>query len=205
MIEKILPKVYDITCLEDNGRYRAYLFTEPTPTPVDTGLSSATEELFDGIERVGVEPERVATTHDDDNHIGGLDNIVERFDIETWAPEQRALDVPLHPNHVYADGQKTATFVGIHVPDHGGENHALIDEDAGVAVLGDVLVGADQRRLPAGYLHFPQEFHSEELNAAEDNRRPLIQSELDIGLVFHSSSVTTEARDRIDAYIHSLR
>ena len=152
MPTELADGVHDITCrTEDSGkRYRAFLFTDGTPTLFDAGLAETAESVFEGIEAVGVEPERLVITHGDGDHIGGFDAIVDRYGIETWVPEQTELETDHVPDHRYGDGDRIGRFEAVSVPGHEPDNHALIDEDAAIAVLGDAVSGADQRGLPAG-------------------------------------------------------
>jgi glyoxylase-like metal-dependent hydrolase (beta-lactamase superfamily II) len=184
MPTELVNGVYDITCREENGkRYRVFLFTGETPTLLDAGLADTVEAVFDGVADVGVEPERLIITHGDGDHIGGFDAMVDRYDVETWVPEQLAHDTE-------------------HVPGHEADNHALIDEDVGVAVMGDAVSGADQRGLPPGYFHLPPAVYSQNLNEAEENLERLLAYEFDVGLVYHGSSVTENAREKLGRYVN---
>jgi len=149
MVTEITDAVYDITCFDEpeGKRYRAFLFTDGTPTLFDAGLSGTTDALADGISAVGSEPERLVITHGDGDHVGGFDSVVDRYDVETWVPEQFDVETEHEPDNWYGDGDRIGRFTAIHTPGHAPENHSLIDEDAGIVVLGDALSGADQRGL----------------------------------------------------------
>lgn len=204
MPTELVESVHDITCrTEDSGkRYRVFLFTAGTPTLFDTGLAETAEAVFDGVEAVGVEPERLIVTHGDGDHIGGFDAIVDRYDLETWVPEPTELETDHEPDHRYGDGDRIGQFEAVHVPGHEPDNHALIDERAGVAVMGDAVSGADQRGLPAGYFHLPPAAYSVDLNEAERSLGRLLDYEFEVGLVFHGSSVTENARRKLDRYVN---
>jgi glyoxylase-like metal-dependent hydrolase (beta-lactamase superfamily II) len=88
------------------------------------------------------------------------------------------------------------------VPGHTEHNHALIDEDAGVAITGDTVFGADHRGLPTGYFHHPPAVYSEAPGAAEENLARLLDYEFDVALVSHGSSVTQNAREKLDQYVN---
>jgi hydroxyacylglutathione hydrolase len=199
---EITDGVYDITAREEPSgkRYRVFLFTEGTPTLVDTGLPDSVETVVAGIEEVGVEPERLIVTHGDGDHVGGFDGIVEAFDPETWVPE--ATDAGVEADHRYGDGDRIGRFVAVHAPGHEPDNHALIDEDAGIAVMGDAISGADQRGLPAGNFHLPPAVYSQDLNQAEESLERLLEYEFDVALVFHGSSVTEDAHAKLDRYVN---
>lgn len=194
--------IYDITCREDDGkRYRVFLSTCGTPTLFDAGLPDTVEVLTEGLAEIGTDPERLVVTHGDGDHVGGFDGLVDRYDLETWVPRQTALETDHDPDHRYGDGDRIGRFTAVHAPGHEPDNHALIDEDAGVAVLGDALSGADQRGLPAGYFHLPPAVYSRDLNEAEESLERLLDYEFDIGLVYHGSSVTEDARAKLERYV----
>lgn len=204
MPTELVDGVYDITCrTEESGkRFRVFLVTGELPTLFDTGLAGTTEAVFDGVAAVGVEPDRLVVTHGDPDHIGGFDAIAEHYDIETWVPEATDLDTEHDPEYRYRDGDRIGRFKSVHVPGHEPDNHALIDEDAGIAVMGDAVSGADQRGLPAGNFHLPPAVYSQDLNEAESNLERLLAYEFDVGLVYHGSSVTTNAREKLDRYVN---
>jgi len=203
MSTELADDVYDITCRDVDGKlYRVFLFTGGTPTLLDAGLEDTVEAVFDGVADVGVEPERLVVTHGDGDHVGGLDAIVDRYDLETWVPEQTELDGKHPPDHRYGDGDRIGRFTAVHVPGHAPDNHALVDEDAGIAVMGDAVSGADQRGLPAGEFHLPPAVYSTDLGEAEESLDRLLDYEYDVGLVYHGSSVTENAREKLDRYVN---
>jgi glyoxylase-like metal-dependent hydrolase (beta-lactamase superfamily II) len=117
-------------------------------------------------------------------------------------PEQLDVETDHDPDHRYGDGDRIGRFTAVHTPGHEPENHALIDEDAGVAVLGDALSGADQRGLPTGYFLLPPAVYSQDLNLAEESLERLLAYEFDVGLVYHGSSVLEDARAKIDRFVN---
>ena len=205
MPTELVDDVYDITCREVNGkRYRVFLLTGGTPTLFDTGFEATAETVIEGIESIGVEPERLIVTHADGDHVGAFDAIVDRYGPETWVPEQSDLDTDSDPDHRYGDGDRIGRFTAVHVPGHEPDNHVLIDEDAGLAVMGDAVSGADQRGLPAGYFHLPPGVYSQNLNEAEANLERLTEYDFDVGLVFHGSSVLERASEKLERYVTAL-
>lgn len=204
MPEEIVENVHDITCLNEPAgkRYRAFLFTDETPTLVDTGLERSTETLIQAIDDIGTKPQRVIITHGDGDHIGGFDTINRQFDVETWVPKQTEASFATDPTYRYDDGAEIGRFVAVHTPGHEPDNHALIDEESGIAVLGDALSGADQRGLQEGYFHLPPAVYSQDLNQAEESLTRLLEYEFTVGLVFHGSSVTTDARSKLERYVN---
>ena len=203
MPREIVTGVYDITCRVEGGkRYRVFLFAGETPTLLDAGFADTAEAVFDGVADVGVDPERLIVTHGDGDHVGGFDAMVDRYGVETWVPEGTDLDADHPPDHRYGDGDRIGRFTAVHVPGHEPDNHALIDEDAGIAVMGDAVSGANQRGLPAGYFHLPPAVYSRDLNEAERSLEALLAYEFDVGLVYHGSSVTEDAREKLDRYVN---
>lgn len=168
---------------------------------MDAGLADTVDALADGIDEVGVTPERLIITHGDGDHIGGFDAVVERYDLETYVPEQTTVDADHDPDHRYSDGDDIGPFIAVHVPGHTEDNHALIDEDAGFAVMGDAVFGSDARGLPAGYFVLPTAFYSADLVAADEHLERLLDYDFDAGLVYHGSSVTDDAAEKLDAFV----
>jgi glyoxylase-like metal-dependent hydrolase (beta-lactamase superfamily II) len=204
MYTEIADGVYDVTCRDEEGgkRYRVFFFTDGTPTLVDAGLEDTVDAVTRAVADIGVEPERLVVTHGDGDHIGGFDALASTYDLETWVPEQTATELESEPTHRYGDGDHIGPFVAVHTPGHEPDNHALVDEDAGIAVLGDAASGADQRGLPEGYFHLPPAVYSTDLNQAEASLEKLLDYEFGVGLVFHGSSVLDGASEKLDRYVN---
>ena len=202
MPSELTNDVYDIGLADANGRIRAYLVDRGTSTLFDAGLEGTTDALLDGIEAVGVEPDRVVITHGDPDHVGGFDAVCTAYDVETWVPEETALDAERDPDRRYGHGDAIGRYEAVHVPGHTPGSSALVDEDAGLLVAGDALVGADWRGLPAGYLLPPPKHYTEDQDAAEENLDRLLEYEFDAALVYHGSSVTDGARERLDRFLN---
>lgn len=204
MYEEIVPGVYDVTCrVESEGnRYRVFLFTGGTPTLVDAGFADTASTVFEAVEEIGVEPERLVVTHGDGDHVGGFDAMVDRYGVETYLPEQSDVDVEHEPDHRYGDGEEIGRFTAVHTPGHKRDNHVLIDEDAGIAVMGDAASGSDQRGLPEGYFVLPPAVYSEDLNLAEESLARLLEYDFDVALCFHGSSVTERANEKLSRFVN---
>lgn len=201
MPTEILPGVYDVTCAETSfGRIRAFLFEDGTL--VDCGLPDTADALLDGIAATGVDVERLVVTHDDADHVGGFDAVVRTHWAETHVPDGAVLDTEFAPDNCYGDGDEVGPFEAVHLPGHADHQHALVDEDRGVAVLADALSGADQRGLPAGHFHLPPAAHTDDLAQAEASLERLLEYEFDAGLVFHGSSVISDASEKVGAYVY---
>lgn len=220
MIDEIVTGVYDLTVREANGgRYRVFLFDGDEPTLVDAGFGDTVDVVAEGLDELGVEPARIAVTHGDGDHVGGLAGLAERYDAETWVPESTAFDDGFEPDHRFGDGDAIGRFTAVHVPGHTADHHVLvdesarfgdpagigdsagIDESAGVAVLGDCVFGSDSRGLPHGYFVLPPAYYSEDLGAADENLERLLDYAFDVGLVYHGSSVTSGASEKLRAFV----
>lgn len=221
-VSEIAPDVYDITWqakdegpeLMQGNRWRSFLFDseDSVPTLVDTSKRERVDVLIDSIEAIGVEPERLLITHRHSDHVGGIDAVVERFGVETWVPEKDnpyeldRVTVETPPNHVYTDGEEIGRFTAVTVPGHTPGSSVFVDEDAGIAVMGDVVSGADRRGLPSGYLiHPPQSTHvlqpPEAVVDAEENLAKLLDYDFEVALVFHGSSVREGASEKLRRYV----
>jgi glyoxylase-like metal-dependent hydrolase (beta-lactamase superfamily II) len=221
----VADTVYDITWqTADEGpditrgeRHRTYFFDLPgdVPTLVDTCFQNRAEYLFEGIERTGVEPERLIITHRHLDHIGAFDEVVERYDLETWVPEEDnvveiddyGIDIQTEPDHLFGDRERIGRFETVHVPGHSPGNSVLVDEEAGFAHCADTVCGSDRRGLPPGYLlHPPQATHTnqppEAAVAAEVNLEKLLDYEFDVALLNHGTPVFEDASEKLDRYVN---
>ena len=203
---EILPGVYDLTVLTDGeARYRAFLFDRDddgdVPTLVDTGLPDTVDTLCAAIDETGIVPERVVITHGDGDHIGGLPGVADAYDVETWLPDGTDAPEGVDPDHRYSDGDEIGRFAAVSVTGHTPNHHVLVDEDAGIAVLGDAVFGSDSRGLPAGYFILPTAYYSEDLAAADESLGRLLDYDFDAGLVYHGSSVLDGASDKLEAFV----
>ena len=201
MITEITSGVYDLTVAEVNsGRYRVFLFDGETPTLVDAGLPDTVDTVADRLDEIAIEPERLVITHGDPDHVRGLGGLAERYGLRTWVPE--GLEVEgISPDHRYGHGDEIGRFVAVHIPGHTDEHHALVEVDGNVAVLGDAAFGADSRGLPEGYFVLPPGFFSADLNEADASLERLLEYEFEIGLVYHGSSVTDGASEKLRRFV----
>lgn len=203
MIDEITTDVYDITIAEFNGgRYRVFLFNDETPTLVDAGLSDTTDVVVDQLTELNVEPERLIITHGDPDHIGGFSELTEYYGLETWVPNGVNLEEGIVPDNRYSDGDTIGRFTAAYTPGHTPNHHALVDEEASVAVLGDAVFGSTARGLPEGYFVLPPGYFSADLNEADKSLNNLLEYEFDIGLVYHGTSVTSDASTKLEQFVN---
>ncbi|MGQ4556036.1 MBL fold metallo-hydrolase [Halobellus sp. GM3] len=199
-VTEIAPDVYDITVKEAaDAEWRVFLFDGETPTLVDAGFEDTVGVVAETVAELGITPERVLVTHGDPDHVGGLAGLVDRFDLETWVPE--GVDVDADVDHRFGDGDRVGPFTAVHVPGHAESHYALVDESTGIAVLGDAVFGADARGLPAGYFVLPTAHYSADLAAADDSLSRLLEYDFEVGLVYHGSSVTERASEKLAAFV----
>lgn len=201
MVTEIVDDVYDITVAERNGgRYRVYLVDCETPTLVDAGFEDTTDAVAEGVEAVGVEPERIALTHSDADHMGGLASLAERYDAETWVPQQTRCE-EFRPDERYGDDSDIGPFTAVHVPGHTSDHHALVAESRSFAVLGDAVFGSDVRGIPTGHFVLPPAVFTEDLAAAEENLERLTGYEFETGLLYHGANVTEGASEKLSSFV----
>lgn len=202
MPTELIDDVYDITCAEEYGmRFRSYLADWDVPTLVDTTYDELSAGLFDGLDALGIRPERLVITHAHGDHVGAVDAVVDRYGPETWVPAESTLPADTEPDHRYKHGDAVGPLEAVHVPGHTPDSHALVNEAAGVLVTGDVLIGADWRGHPPGYLVIPPQQTSDDLDAAEANLERLLTYEFDAALVYHGTAVLEGARDQLERYL----
>lgn len=145
MATGVIDGAYDITLKSDPRRYRAFLIDADVPTLLDAGSPDTTDVLFDGIDEVGLEPERVIVTHEDHHHVGGSEEVVGTYDVECWAPADDAdviaEDYGVGVDRRYEHGDHIGPYEVVHVPGHTPGASVLVHAEADYAVLGDVLWG----------------------------------------------------------------
>jgi Predicted hydrolase (metallo-beta-lactamase superfamily) len=200
-ITEVAPDVYDLTLTTDPARYRSYLFDWDTPTLIDTGPEEASQILIERLESVGIAPERLLLTHTDHDHVGGYDAVVDTYSPETYVPAESNLQTSYSADYRFEHEDMVGPFTAVHIPGHTEDNYAFVAAENSIAVLGDAMIGADWRGLPAGHLIMVEAIYSDDLIVAERNVERLQEYDFDIGLVFHGSSVFSNARTKIDSFL----
>ncbi|WP_280586644.1 MBL fold metallo-hydrolase [Halorubrum sp. Boch-26] len=199
---EVVPDVYDVTVRETNGgRYRVFVVDGEVPTIVDAGFGDTVDTVVDAVDDLGIDPERIAVTHGDGDHVGGLAGLVDALDLESWVPAECQAALGVEPDHRFEDGDAVGPFEAVHVPGHTEDAYALVDESRDVAVLGDAVFGATARGLPAGHFVLPPGFFSADLNRADESLERLLDYEFEAGLVFHGESVTSGASRKIERFV----
>jgi glyoxylase-like metal-dependent hydrolase (beta-lactamase superfamily II) len=200
-ITEVQPGVYDLTLTREPARYRSFLFDWDRPTLVDCGPAESAGVLVERLDTLGIAPERLVLTHADHDHVGGFDAVCERYDPTAWVPAESALSADHPADERYGHETAVGPFTAVHVPGHTDDNYALVAPDRDLAVLGDAVIGADWRGLPAGYFVMVEAIYSEDLIAAERNAERLQAYDFEVGLVFHGSSVFEDARGKLDRFL----
>ena len=177
-----------------------------TVTLVDAGFEDTADELVDTLEREFGDVDRLLLTHDGPDHYGGVSTVRQRFDPTVYAPaDERALLDALDdkPDETFGDGDVLKGNIEVvQVPGHTPCPSALLLRDHSALISGDVLDGADRRGLPEGYLLPPPETYNHDHAAAERNLSKLLEYEFEAVFVFHGSHVTTDPKQKLDAYLN---
>lgn len=202
MYTELVEDVYEIPLHGPREQARAHLLDWASPTLVDAGAAPTADRLVSALEKIGIRPEHLVITHGDFDHIDGFDVVVDRFDPETWVPAETTCETDETPDHRFEHGETVGPFEAVHVPGHTDDNYAFVNESRGVAALGDVLIGADRRGLPAGYFLLPEAIYSLDLIAAERYLDRLLEYDFEVGLVTHGSSVLEDASEKIENYVN---
>lgn len=210
MYTEVTDGVYEVPLHGARVNSRAYLFDWAEPTLVDAGEQALGETLVAALADIGVDPDHLVITHADFDHIGGFDTVVEAFGPETWVPAESKIDVrggessrslSSAPDNRFEHGDEVGPFEAVHVPGHCADNYAFVAEQHDIGVLGDVVIGADRRGLPAGYFLPPEAIYSLDLIDAERYLDRLLEYEFEIGLVAHGSSVFEDASTKLENYL----
>lgn len=179
-------------------------------TLVDTAFEENGEELVETLEDHYGTIDRVIITHGDHGHHGGLGHVMDAFSPELLMPadetklydhlEEEGYD--FEPDVAYEDGDVLEGNIRvIQVPGHTEATSALLLEDRGILISGDVVDGADRGGLPAGYLLPPPALFNDDHKSAELNLYNLLEYDFDTILVFHGSHIFENPKQKLDDYL----
>jgi len=202
-ITEVVDDVYDVTiATRYDRRYRVFMTEYGMPTLFDAGFEDTTDTLIKRLDALGVVPERLVITHSDPDHIGGLGVLKRRYGLDVWVPENADHEAADLADNRYGDGDRIGRFEAVHVPGHTADSSALVDERRGIAVMGDTVYGSDARGLPPEYPIAPAAGLTENPHDAERNLEALLGYDFDVALVYHGSSITDGASEKLAAYVH---
>jgi len=177
-----------------------------------TGYALSAEELLARLADAGG-VDRVVVEHADTDHYGALPQVVERFDAAVVVPEgdhgflQRTY-ADLSADRLLADGDQVAGFRAVRVRGHTYGNMAFVDEDRGILVAGDTLVGADSDIAPdedwSGPLAPPADAFNRHTDQARSNLVALAGLDVADVLLTHGDDVHGGGGDAIDRLLGDL-
>ena len=164
MATEIAADVYDVTTRRDDTgrRYRAFVVDGDRPTLFDAGHPGTADTLVSELDELGVEPERLVVTHGDADHVGGVDRIVERYDVELFAPEGEDTMTDRTAGTVVEDGDRIGSFTAVHTPGH----TAFVHESQSVAMVGDLVRESNGNfEVPPWALNYDTELATDSLRS----------------------------------------
>lgn len=99
---------------------------------VDAGNDA---DAFEGVDEL----DAVVLTHTHPDHVGALDHVVDRFDVDVWAPDESYSKA----DHRLEDGDTVEMagegFTVLETPGHKEEHVCLYGEGSGVLFSGDLV------------------------------------------------------------------
>lgn len=177
-----------------------------------TGYALSTENLLDELAAFGG-VDVVVVEHQDTDHYGALPGVVDEYDPEVVVPDgdhaffQRTY-ADLAPDRLLTDGDEVAGFRAITVRGHTYGNMAFADEDRGLLVAGDTVVGSDSDIAPAerwsGPLAPPADRFNRSTERARSNLVALADLDVDDVLLTHGPDVVGGGSDAIDRLLGDL-
>lgn len=111
-----------------------------------TGYAFSAAHLLDALDDLGG-VDTVVVEHADTDHYGALPQVVERYEPAVIVPEDDRGFLPrtydLAADRLLAGGDEVAGFQAVTVRGHTYGNLAFVDEEHGLLVAGDTVVGSD--------------------------------------------------------------
>ena len=156
------------------GLMNCYLVREPDGfTLIDTTISGAAKDILAAAQALGAPIRRILLTHAHVDHVGSVDELVERLPGVVVAASERSLpllrrpaDKSLRPGEpqdkirgglpgivtqvadVVEDGALFGSLRCIHTPGHAPGHFSFLDERDGTLYAGDELVAVGRLSLP---------------------------------------------------------
>ncbi|MFB6298631.1 MAG: MBL fold metallo-hydrolase [Halobacteriales archaeon] len=188
---------------------------------LDVGYPGATDQIAAGLEDVGFEwtdVRSVLLTHQDGDHAGALQAVVERTDAIVYAHEicSPYVDGRKHPikspeGQRYPPADVDVDVVGgvtfrtvagpmevIYTPGHAPGHVSLYFPDESLLIAGDALTADDDG------IAGPSEEYTLEMDDALDSAAGLAELDIEQVLCFHGGAVDAD-NDRIGELVASLR
>ena len=176
-----------------------------------TGYAFSATHLLDALDDLGG-VDIVVVEHADTDHYGALPQVVERYDPAVFVPEDDRGFLPrtydLSADRLLADGDEMAGFQVQMVRGHTYGNLAFIDEDRGLLVAGDTVVGSDSDIAApgrwSGPLAPPAARFNRDDERARENLVALADRAVEDVLLTHGDDVFGGGMDAIDQLLGDL-
>lgn len=138
-------QIYMIPLLEDNYAY--IVKAKDTVVLVDPGASLP---FLECIDRFALKPEAILVTHGDYDHYDGIPDLVSRYNIPVWVPENsnRAGQIIDPTQRLQV---KNLSFEVFTTPGHRNHDLSFYCEEMGVAFCGDALFPGGCGRVNSGH------------------------------------------------------
>ncbi|MFB6172160.1 MAG: MBL fold metallo-hydrolase [Haloarculaceae archaeon] len=176
-----------------------------------TGYAFSAAQLLDALDDYGG-VDVVVVEHDDTDHYGALPQVVERYDPTVVVPRddraflQRAYD--LAADRLLDDGDAVAGFRALTVRGHTYGNMAFVDEDRGLLVAGDTVVGSDSDIAADGRWSGPLAPPAARFNRDDERARSSLVALADLAvedvLLTHGADLTGGGADAVDRLLGDL-
>lgn len=106
------------------------------------------EQYLEARFQTGAILDRIVLTHHHPDHIGGVERLIERYQVEVWAHRDTARRVPFTVKHEIEDGDElwiggsqVQRLISLHTPGHALGHLCLMNPDTREAAVGDMVAG----------------------------------------------------------------